>query len=347
MLMLQTNTRVKMKKVIWTGAVFSLLALAVYLLQGRFDATTGTGVNSKPERTAQVASQKTVVDSQGSATINVAIPPVRSGNVPSAPEKSAARRVRNGDRLAELHAELTTGNHASPASEYIARKIVEQCQLVAIYDESNFVPRNESTRALAVSSLRKLKQSCAGIGISPLLQKRMAEQKELALANAVPSAVADEAMMMSAQGLPGDAFEIYRGLLKVSPSDPDVWQRAIEMLPAFGIQIGSGDEQLRNFSPGQMRAATALAACEATLSCALNDSSLLQIECVSGGHCASSTMEYFREFGLTPAEMSGIAVATARLSDLISQGRWDLIGYAPANRPAQTKATTLPPPPSK
>jgi hypothetical protein len=110
----------------------------------------------------------------------------------------------------------------------------------------------------------------------------------------------------------------------------------------MGIQIGAGDEQLKRFSAEQMIAATALVACESTSSCSLNDSTYLQGQCVFGGMCSNTLMDYFREHGLPPSAMADISIATARLSELIAQGRWDLIGYAPTNVPVQNKPSVLP-----
>lgn len=333
------------KRAIWTTvAVISVSLLGYFLLRQPIRPSEKTNTPNAEGRLTS-GTQESVA-----AGLQVASDPRAVLNAPQASvpfNKTPAQRYRNGDRLAQLHAELTNGAGASPSSQYLARKIVFQCGLTAGTDETTFVPRNENTRAMALAMLRKQKESCAGLDTTLAALRRTTEQKTLALASGDPVAAAEDMVTFVGQGLTADAFVMNKGRLKQFPDNPDVWEPAIGLLPAMGIPIGGGDDLLKKYSPEQMLAATMLAACERTSSCTLNDSIFLQGQCIHGGLCSNSLFEYFQEHGLPPAAMAGLPAATTRLSELITQGRWDLIGYAPGNQPVQKLPRVLPPPPGK
>jgi hypothetical protein len=333
-----------MKKFLSTSALLACIALIVYVFMRETVGPAENAIAQKVEPAKPIVKQQAPV----AASMRAVQPP--AGAVPIPPTiaraKTPAERLRSGDRLAQLYAEVLTGE-PSPSSQYIARKIVEQCLLTSRVNEATYIPINENSRAQAIISLRKLKESCAGLDISQPTLARMADQKKVALEKGDAVAMADAALILAAQGNKADAFEAGKSLLSKSPDNPDVWAIVIGMLPALDIQIGVGDEQLRRYTPAQITAATMLSSCESTGTCGFNDSLFLQNECVNGGRCSNGVMDYIREFVLPPGDMNGVSAATARLTDLVNQRRWDLLGYAEANRPIQAKPSLLPPPPSK
>lgn len=324
-----------MKKILWLGAVLFFLVVIGYFFTLQSDWQPKAAGVPKPNLAA-VATMKS-----DSALSTIAAKPV------DLVVKAAAQRLRKGDRLAQLHAELVTGKNQSPSSQYIAAKIVQECLLTSHISEATYVPPNANVSLMSIEALRKLKKSCEGLDVTRHALKQVTDQKKLALENGDPAAMAEQTFLLPAQGLKADAFSVALSLLKKFPDDPAVLENAIGMLPAMGIPIGSNDAKLKNLTYEQASAALFLSICDMTSSCSLNDSVFLQNECVLGGRCSPTSLDYVAENMLPSGEMSLIPAATARMKELIAQKRWDLIGYSDANRPSQSKPSVLSPMPKR
>ena len=170
--------------------------------------------------------------------------------------------------------------------------------------------------------------------------------KKLALAAGGPVAVADDLPRLG-HVAPTDAFDIGLTLLKRYGDNPEVWKSILIAQPDWDKKIGSKDEILGSASPQQLDAAMRLAECERTESCELHDSLQLQFKCALDAHCSVTVSENVRDYLLSAKEFADLPRIAARFSELITARRWDLLGYAPENRPAQSKPSIIKPPPGR
>jgi hypothetical protein len=258
-------------------------------------------------------------------------------------------RFKQGAQLAALYNELIGSQDIG--SLYLASEIVQQCALFGHMNESTYKAVRPGTLDIAVQTLKAVKQSCAGLDVSNAAVARAYEMGKKAKAAGDPAATAVNVIMMS-KDTPADAYDVARTLLKRYPDNPIILEAALTylspMLSPVGSRIGSDDEVLRGANGSQADVALMLALCQKTNSCDLQSSSYLQRECVVGGRCAPTMQDYASQFLLPQDSLGALPTYTARLSELIAQQRWDLLGYTDANRPSQTKpsiitAPTLPP----
>jgi hypothetical protein len=255
---------------------------------------------------------------------------------------SALVRFKQGAQLAALYSELMTSQDIG--SLYLASEIVQQCALFGHMNESTYKAVRLGTLDIAVQTLKAVKQSCAGLDVSNAAVARAYEMAKKAKAAGDPAATAVNVIMMT-NDTPADAYDVARTLLKRYSDNPIILEATLTylspMLSPIGSRIGSDDIILRNAGNDQADVALKLALCQQTNSCDLQTSSFLQRECVVGGRCAPTMQDYASQFLLPQDALGSLPTYSARLSELIAQQRWDLLGYTDANRPSQTKPSII------
>ncbi len=255
---------------------------------------------------------------------------------------SALVRFKQGVQLTALYNELM--NAQDIGSLYLASEIVQQCALFGHMSESTYKAVRPGTLDIAVQTLKTVKQSCAGVDVSNEALRRAYEMGKKAKAAGDPAATAVHSIFMS-HDTPADAYDVARTLLKRYPDNPIILEATLTylspMLSPTGLRIGSDDVVLRNADNNQADAALILALCQQTDSCNLQTSAYLQRECIVGGRCAPTMQDYVGQFLLPQDALAALPTYTARLSDLITQQRWDLLGYTDANRPSQIKPSII------
>jgi hypothetical protein len=246
---------------------------------------------------------------------------------------------KQGAQLTALYNELIKSS--DPSSLFLASDIIPYCALIQRFNESTYKARQPNKQEIAVQTLKAIKQSCLGVDMSNANVERSVDMRKSAIASGDPLATVANLVPYISDAAPGDAFTITSTLLKRYPENPLIVEAALSNLHAFGLRIGANDEQLNRATRAQTDAALMLASCEQTSSCDLQSSRYLQDNCIVGGRCALTMQDYIHDFVLPAAEFTSLPAFTARLSELIAQQRWDLLGYTDANRPSQTKPSII------